>query len=106
MTQASPSTARATRSLNSSSGTSVQFGPHASASSSTCGTPNLEASSAANLVLPAPVDPITETLFKWTAAYTPRAYGTPCWFLGGGIRYGRKVVHKLVLHADRTCARG
>src|SRR5207249_1795008 len=60
MTQVSPSTARATRSLKTSTGTSVQFGPHASTSSSTKGTPSRRASSRANVVLPEPVDPTME----------------------------------------------
>src|SRR5438034_8044871 len=60
MTQASPSIARATRSLKRSSGTSVQFGPHASASSSTKETPSRRARSRPNVVLPEPVEPTTE----------------------------------------------
>src|SRR5438445_8564239 len=60
MTQTSPSTARATRSLKRSSGTSVQFGPHASASSSTKATPSRRARSRPNVVLPEPVEPTTE----------------------------------------------
>src|SRR2546423_12742097 len=64
MTQVSPSTARATRSWKTSTGTSVQFGPHASASSSTCSTLSRRANSRANVVFPEPVDPTTEMRFS------------------------------------------
>src|SRR5467141_1032738 len=64
MTQASPSAARATRSLKRSTGTMVQFGPQLSASSSTRGRPSRRESSRANAVLPEPVEPTTEIRFR------------------------------------------
>src|SRR5256886_12342656 len=50
-----------TRAWNSSGGRSFQFGCHTTASSSVCGTLRMAARSRANVVLPVPVDPTTET---------------------------------------------
>src|SRR6185369_17305847 len=63
MTHVSPLLTASTRSRNRSSGAKVQLASQLSASSSTKGTPRICASARANVVLPLPVEPTTETRF-------------------------------------------